>query len=38
MVLWHIATVLCEMCSVTHIMAEGQVENDPLHGLHARRT
>jgi hypothetical protein len=38
MVLRHILAVLCEMFSVTRIMTDGYVEEDPLHGLHARRT
>jgi hypothetical protein len=33
MVLRHILAVLCEMFSVTCIMSEGQVEEDPLRGL-----
>jgi hypothetical protein len=37
MVIRHILAVLCEMFSVTPIMTEGWVEEDPLHGLHAPR-
>jgi hypothetical protein len=37
MVLRHILAVLCEMFSITPIMTDGQVEEDPLHGLHARQ-
>jgi hypothetical protein len=37
MVLRHILAVLCEMFSVTPIMADGEVQEDPLHGLHAPR-
>jgi hypothetical protein len=36
MLLRHILVVLCEMFSVTPIMSDGQVEEDPLYGLHAR--
>jgi hypothetical protein len=40
--MWHVhdgapAAELCEMCSITPTMTEGQVEEDPLHGLHARQ-
>jgi hypothetical protein len=34
----HILAVLCEMFSITRIMTDGYVEEDPLHGLHARLT
>jgi hypothetical protein len=37
MVLRHILGLLWEMFSVTPIMTDGQVEEDPLHGLHARQ-
>jgi hypothetical protein len=37
MVFRHILVVLCEMFSTAHIMTDGQVEKDPLHGLHAFR-
>jgi hypothetical protein len=37
-VLRHISALLCEMFSVAPIMTDGQIEEDPLHGLHARRT
>jgi hypothetical protein len=32
----YISAVLLEMFSITTIMADGYVEEDPLHGLHAR--
>jgi hypothetical protein len=38
MVLRHILAVLCEVFSVIAIMTDGQVEEDPLHGLHAHLT
>jgi hypothetical protein len=38
MVLRHILALLCEMFSLTNIMADGQVEEAPLHGLHAHLT
>jgi hypothetical protein len=34
MVLQHILAALWEMFSVRLIMPDGQVEGDPLHGLH----
>jgi hypothetical protein len=34
-VLRHNLAALCEMFSVTPLMVEGQVEDEPLHGLHA---
>jgi hypothetical protein len=37
MVLRHILAVLCEMLSLTPIMADGKAEEDPLHSLHARQ-
>jgi hypothetical protein len=33
----HILAVLGEMFSITPIMTEGYVEEEPLHGLHARQ-
>jgi hypothetical protein len=33
----HILAMLCEMFSITPIMNNGYVEEDPLHGLHARQ-
>jgi hypothetical protein len=36
MLLWYILGVLCEIFSITPIMANGWVEEGPLHGLHAR--
>jgi hypothetical protein len=38
MVLRHISAVLCEMFPVTPIMTHGEVEEDPLHDLHAHLT
>jgi hypothetical protein len=35
-VLGHILAVLCEMFSITPIVTDGWVEEEPLHGLHAR--
>jgi hypothetical protein len=32
-----ISSVLCEVFSVTPIITDGQVEEDPLHDLHARQ-
>jgi hypothetical protein len=29
--------MLCEMFSITPIMTDGQVQEDPLHGIHARQ-
>jgi hypothetical protein len=37
MVLRHILAVLCEMFSVTPVMTNGYVEEDPLYRLNARR-
>jgi hypothetical protein len=37
MVLRYILAVLREMFSVTPVMPDGWVEEDPLHGLHARQ-
>jgi hypothetical protein len=37
MVLRHILTVLCEMFTITRIMTDGYVEENPLHSLHAPR-
>jgi hypothetical protein len=36
MVLWHVLAMLCEMFSITPIMTDGQVEQEPLHDFHAR--
>jgi hypothetical protein len=35
MVLRHISAVLCEVLWTTPVMTEGQVEEEPLHGLNA---
>jgi hypothetical protein len=35
LVLKHILARLCKMVSVTHIMTDREVEEDPLHGLYA---
>jgi hypothetical protein len=37
MVLWHILVMLCDMFSITAIMTDGYVEEDPLLGLHSRQ-
>jgi hypothetical protein len=37
MVLPHILAVLCEKFSKIPILTDEQVEEDPLHGLHARQ-
>jgi hypothetical protein len=37
MVIRNVLTVLCEIFSITAIMTNGQVEEDPLHGLNARQ-
>jgi hypothetical protein len=37
MVLRHILAVMCEMFSITPIMTDGWVKEDPLHSLHARQ-
>jgi hypothetical protein len=37
MVLWHISAVLCERFTVTPVVTDGYVEEEPLHGLHAHR-
>jgi hypothetical protein len=37
MQLRHILAALCEMFSTTSIKTDGQAEDDPLHGLHARQ-
>jgi hypothetical protein len=37
MVLRHIVAVLCEMFSVTTVLTDRSVEEDPLHGFHARQ-
>jgi hypothetical protein len=36
-VLRHILAALCEMFSVTPVMTNGEVEEDPLHDLQALR-
>jgi hypothetical protein len=38
MVLRHVLAVLCEIFLVTPIMTDGWVDEDPLHGFHARQT
>jgi hypothetical protein len=37
MVRWYILAVLCDMFSITHITIHGQMQEDPLHDLHARQ-
>jgi hypothetical protein len=33
----HILAVLCDMFTLTPVMTDGSVEEDPLRGLHARQ-
>jgi hypothetical protein len=33
----HILAMLCEMFSITPVITDGLLEEDPLHGLHARQ-
>jgi hypothetical protein len=37
MVLRHISAVLCEMFSITSIMADEYVEDEPLHRVHTQQ-
>jgi hypothetical protein len=37
MMLRHISDVLCEVFSITPVMTDGQVDDDPLYSLYARK-
>jgi hypothetical protein len=37
MVLWHILAMLCKMFTITPIVTDRQVKEDPWHSLHARQ-